>query len=122
MTRRVQTNFRASDFTSLGSKNDKPSASSNEGDKPVAKKAAAEPRKTSESDPNKVPEGTSQEVLDWVGSDPSRAKKALSAEKKSDDPRSSVTEPLERIVEEDKAAKKRAAAEKKAAAAEKQGQ
>jgi hypothetical protein len=104
MTRNVQTNFRAQDM--LGSIRDKPAAK---------KAAASEPQKTAQPDPNKVPEGTTQEVLDWVDNEPSKARKALAEEKKSDDPRVTLTEPLEKIIEDDKAAKKQAAADKKAA-------
>lgn len=104
MTRRVQTNFRAEDFL-LGSTKDTPA-------KGTAPKTEQEPK---QQDPNQVPEGTTQEVLDWVGDDPAKAKKALATEKKSDDPRVTLVEPLEKIIEDDKEAKKAAAAQKKAA-------
>jgi hypothetical protein len=99
----VQTNFRAQDM--LGSTRDRPDSS----------KKASEPEKAAESDPNKVPEGTADEVLGWVGDDVSKARKALSAEKKDDSPRKTVVEPLEKMIEDDKQAKREASAAKKAA-------
>lgn len=102
-----QTNFRAEDFV-LGSTKDRP----------AAKKSAAEPKTSEEpkqQDPNAVPDGTVDEVNEWVGDDAGRARKALAAEKKSDDPRVTLVESLEKVIEDDKATKKAAAAEKKAA-------
>jgi len=104
---KVQTNFRAQDM--LGSKHDRPDA----GDRgPAVKKTtAAQPEQHRERS-NKVPEGTSEEILAWVGDDASKARRALAHEKKDDNPRESVTGPLNEVIEKDKAAKKAAAAKK----------
>lgn len=98
------TNFRASDFEAFA-----------KGEKKPAKKAAAKKAAAPAQDPNKVPEGTTDEILDWVGNDPARARKALNEEKKDDKPRVTLVEPLEKIIEDDKAAKKAEADEKRAA-------
>lgn len=47
-----------------------------------------------------VPRGTRAEVMDWVGSDKTKAKRALAAEKKSDQPRKTLVSELEGILEE----------------------
>jgi hypothetical protein len=47
---------------------------------------------------NEVPEGTSSEVLDWVGSDKKRAKRALEVEKKQDTPRKTLLARLEDVL------------------------
>lgn len=39
---------------------------------------------TEPTNPDEVPEGTAAEVLEWVGEDPERAKKALEAEEEGD--------------------------------------
>lgn len=44
-----------------------------------------------------VPQGTAQEVLDWVGSDPARAQEALYAEYERPTPRSTLIAKLEPI-------------------------
>ena len=46
----------------------------------------------------KVPEGTVAEITEWVGDDPRRAKKALKEENKSDSPRSTLVEALEKLI------------------------
>jgi len=46
-----------------------------------------------------VPEGTVQEVLDWVGEDKDRAQKALDAESSRDEPRTTLVSALEAVVE-----------------------
>jgi hypothetical protein len=92
MSRQVQTNFRAEDFT-VASKNDKP----------ARKRAASKPKAKAEApqqDPNAVPDGTTEEVLAWVGDDKARAQKALDKEQKDDSPRVTLVEPLEKLVEE----------------------
>ena len=99
MARETLTNFRAEDFM-LGSTRDKPDTSKQEAPKQEAPKQ--------EQSPNKVPDGTVDEVTSWVGDDAGKARKALSAEKKSDDPRSTLIEALEKVIEDDKAAKKAA--------------
>lgn len=49
---------------------------------------------------SEVPEGTTAEVLAWVGEDRERAQQALDAEKDADKPRSTLTRELEKIVSE----------------------
>lgn len=106
--RRVQTNFKAEDMITLESTKDRKQESAQKTDAPKAEAPK-------QQDSNQVPEGTTAEVLDWVGDDVNKAKKALAAEKKNDDPRVTLTEPLEKIIEDDKQARKEAAAAKKAA-------
>jgi len=72
--------------------------------KPEPAKKATEPEKKP-SDANTVPEGTAEEVLDWVGDDVTRARKALAAERKDDSPRKTVVEPLQKMIDDAKAAK-----------------
>jgi len=50
-----------------------------------------------------VPEGTVDEVTEWVGDDPKRAAKALKDEQKKDNPRTTLIERLERKAEHDEA-------------------
>lgn len=50
-----------------------------------------------EADTDPVPEGTAQVVLDWVGSDPDLARRALDAEEARDTPRSTLIAALERL-------------------------
>lgn len=45
-----------------------------------------------------VPEGTTKEVLAWVGDDKDRAQAALAAEKASDEPRKGLTRELEELL------------------------
>jgi hypothetical protein len=49
---------------------------------------------------DEVPDGTVDEVLDWVGDDKTRAVMALHVERDRDRPRVGVVEPLERLVGE----------------------
>lgn len=44
-----------------------------------------------------LPDGTSAEVLAWVGDDPDRSAKALAAERASDNPRSTLVARLEAL-------------------------
>jgi hypothetical protein len=102
---RVQTNFRAEDM--IGA-----SAGPNGASKKPAKKAAAAPKPASDE----VPEGTAEEVVDWVDGDVAKAKKALAVEQKDESPRKTVVEPLQKIIDDDKEAKaaKKTAAKKTA--------
>lgn len=77
--RRVQTNFRAEDFRS-------------DGDSAPAEKKAA-PAPAPESD--EVPQGTSAEIMAWVGDDKDRAQRALDAENANDRPRKTLVSQLE---------------------------
>lgn len=47
-----------------------------------------------------VPKGSVSDVTSWVGGDKSRAEAALKAENEQDEPRRSLVEQLERLVEE----------------------
>jgi hypothetical protein len=77
MSNRVQTNF-----TADGGSEDSSSR--------VARAAAAD----------EVPHGTVREVLDWVGTDKARAKKAIAVEKRNDS-RVSVIEAAQKILSAD---------------------
>jgi hypothetical protein len=55
------------------------------------------PQEAVEAPVDAVPAGSIKEVLAWVGSDATKAQKALDAEKSSDDPRSSLITKLEAI-------------------------
>jgi hypothetical protein len=46
------------------------------------------------------PEGTVDEVLEWVGGDPEKAQRALDAENESDSPRSTLVTQLEGLAGE----------------------
>lgn len=51
------------------------------------------------SDDSEVPDGTTQDVLDWVGDDSDRAQQALDAEQARDTPRTTLVAELERRTE-----------------------
>lgn len=89
MTRRTQTNFRAQDFM-VASTKDK-----------LAKRSA--PAKKAEPGGDAVPDGTTEEVIAWVGDDKDRAKRALDKENAGDNPRVTLVEPLEKVLEPDEA-------------------
>lgn len=94
---RIQTNFRAEDFQD----DDGDGAANSVAPSPAPVKKPA-------GDPNKVPEGTSQEILEWVDGDVNKARKALAVEKKDDNPRESLTGPLNEIIEKDRREKREA--------------
>jgi len=50
---------------------------------------------------NQVPTGTVKEILKWAGDDPERAARALSVEKASSDPRTSVIDGLKKVIAAD---------------------
>jgi hypothetical protein len=50
-----------------------------------------------EPDPNKVPEGTADEVKTWVGEDVEKAKRALAAEQKLPSPRKTLVDHLMKV-------------------------
>lgn len=58
----------------------------------------AQPQPGPEDQDSDVPDGTAEEVLDWVGDDPGRARRALRAEEEGRQ-RSSLSSKLERIAE-----------------------
>lgn len=58
---------------------------------------APEVAKEPESNQDKVPDGTADKVLAWVGDDPSRAATALAAEQKSAKPRTTLVDQLTRL-------------------------
>ena len=47
-----------------------------------------------------VPQGTTKEVLEWVGDDKDRARAALAAEQASDEPRKGLSKDLEELIGE----------------------
>jgi hypothetical protein len=83
-------NFRASDF--------KQGSAPKKTKKAATKKVSAPEPAEVESD--SVPEGTTKEILAWVGDDKERAASALDAEKANEKPRKSVVEPLEEMLAE----------------------
>lgn len=95
MTRRVITNFRAKDFRH-GS--DEPAESRPRTDDELAAESAAD-REAYESEP--VPEGTTAEIMDWVGDDADRAQRALDAENENDKPRKTLVSQLENMILKD---------------------
>ena len=48
---------------------------------------------------NSVPDGNIKEVLDWVDGDKDRARAAVDAEKRSDDPRPTLIHKLKKVIE-----------------------
>lgn len=50
------------------------------------------------------PEGTVAEVTEWVGGDPARARAALAAEGQRDNPRTTLTDSLQRVASADDSA------------------
>lgn len=79
---RIQTNFRAEDFM-VSSKKDKP-----------AKSKAPKPA----PGPDEVPDGSTAEVLAWVGEDKDRAQRALDKENAGSRPRTTLVKPLAEIL------------------------
>lgn len=57
---------------------------------------AAEPEP--EASPGDVPEGTTAEILDWVGDDLDRAQRALDTEQANERPRVGLTSELNKIL------------------------
>lgn len=55
------------------------------------------PGAAKEADVDEVPEGSATVVLEWVGSDPDRAQRALDAEAERNQPRTGLTAALEKI-------------------------
>ena len=64
----------------------------------TAAKTASAPTTMSASEP---PDGTSKEVLDWVGDDQARAQAALDKEQANEKPRVGLSEDLEKIPADD---------------------
>lgn len=64
-------------------------------------KAPAPAAETTSQDPNAVPDGTTAEVLAWVGDDEARAQAALDKENADESPRKGLTSELEKILEAD---------------------
>ena len=60
----------------------------------------AEPEAAAKPSVKDVPEGTITEVLEWVGQDEARAKKAIHVEERRDPPRITLLESLNRVIEE----------------------
>lgn len=121
MTRHVQTNFRAEDFA-RGSSSSKQTGGKEqtqgqeqkqEQEQTPRSSAAPTATKHAQHQGNEVPDGTSEEILAWVGKDARRARRALQKEKNDDNPRESLTEGLQNVISEDRA-RKRAEAEAKA--------
>jgi hypothetical protein len=89
------TNFRSEDM---------PGQVAYASDSPKPQKAAAAPATAPEPEPepeatgSEVPEGTTAEILAWVGDDQERAQAALDAEQASDKPRVGLTGELEKIL------------------------
>lgn len=90
MARRVITNFRASDFSRDGAK---PATRERTEDELAAEAAQAD---------TDVPEGTTNEIMAWVGDSTERAKNALDAENENDTPRKTLVSQLEKMTAEDK--------------------
>ena len=90
MARQVQTNFTASDMLGTGKKSR------------AGKKSSASRAKSSGADTsNDVPEGSVDEVLEWVGDDKTKALAALDAENAKSSPRKTAIEELENLLTKD---------------------
>lgn len=85
--RRVQTNFRAEDFGTAAAT----------GDEPVSSPAPAPELQ----DNSEVPTGTIAEVKSWVGDDKERAQAALDVENEKDNPRSTLVDWLEDVINDE---------------------
>jgi hypothetical protein len=78
--------------------------SSESGDQPVESPATEEPtadpvsEDAPEPEEEPVPDGTSAEVLQWVGDDQGKAQRALDKEQADDKPRVGLTGELEKIL------------------------
>lgn len=95
MTRRVITNFRARDFRY---ESDAPAEPRPKTDEEMEAELAAD-RKAYEAEP--VPEGTTTEIMAWVGDDRDRAVRALAAENANDRPRKTLVSQLESMTAEE---------------------
>lgn len=67
-------------------------------DLPTVPAADGEASSEPAADPEAVPEGPTAGVLTWVGDDLERAGRALAAERERPKPRTSVVEPLEKLL------------------------
>ena len=89
MARQTQTNFTASDMLGTGKKSR------------ADKKSSASRTNSSGADTsNDVPEGSVDEVLEWVGNDKTKALAALDAENAKSNPRKTAIEELENLLTE----------------------
>ena len=92
MSRSVMTNFTAADMPSAGSRKPAKKASRKRASQKQAKVEQAP------ADPNEVPQGTVNELLEWVGDDKDRAQLALDAETEKASPRSTAIDAFESII------------------------
>lgn len=92
MSRSVMTNFTAADMPSAGSRKPAKKASKKRASRKQAKVEQAP------ADPNEVPQGTVNELLEWVGDDKDRAQLALDAENEKASPRSTAIDAFESII------------------------
>lgn len=102
MSRRVMTNFTADDMGAApASAADKPdeSGKSDESAEPKTRKSAKQ-AKADDVDESKVPEGSVDELVEWVGDDKDRAEKALEAENAKEHPRVTAIEAFEAVLTE----------------------
>ena len=90
MARQTQTNFTAADMPGAGKKGR------------TRKKSSTDRTKSPSTDSNNgVPEGSVDEVLEWVGNDKTKALAALDAENAKSNPRKTAIEELENLLTED---------------------
>lgn len=68
------------------------------------KSSKADSGKASAGSVSGVPEGTKDEVMDWVGDDADKAQQALDAENSAEKPRVTLVEELERVIHRDEEA------------------
>lgn len=90
MTRRVQINFKADD----NGGSDRKSAAEKAARKP-------EPAQAEQSSSDEVPEGTSIEIMSWVGNDKKRAQRALDVENEHEKPRKTLVSQLKALLDDD---------------------
>lgn len=94
------TNFRAEDMVKIAHA---------KGSKGATKEAPPAPEPVAEEQPQveeeqveeEVPEGTTAEILGWVGDDQDRAQAALDKEEEDDSPRKGLTSELSKILGND---------------------
>jgi hypothetical protein len=67
--------------------------------KSTVKESAPEPQVEEQQTESEVPDGTSAEVLSWVGDDKGRAQAALDKENADESPRKGLTGELEKLLE-----------------------
>lgn len=93
----VQSGTRAKDADTLSAPQQTGASSESEETEETA--TTEDTEEDDEESHEEVPDGTSREVLNWVGEDKQRAQAALAKEQANERPRSGLTEDLQKIVD-----------------------